>query len=319
MPLARLLALPALALAVLAFPAMAAAAGPISVQNDRVAQARDSGTGYDISYPQCDHRYPRDPAFGIVGVNGGIVFSPNRCLGSQLVWADVGAQLYANTGNPGPELSTHWPTGQSTPRVCSAGSPDSLECAYDYGWNAAADSYRTAVDAYVALGRAPKGATRTPTAKTWWLDVRPATAGATMAATSPSCRVLSHTWIGRRRRGGLLFDRLPVGTDHGRQPGLCPLPELGCRGRDPPDREALLHRDRIHGWSHRPDAVHLQRVRRRLPLLSQHNHVGRRALSLEVEVPALLIGWRQTRRLRGGARSPGSRLLRPLTPGGPRR
>ena len=171
MLLARLLALPALALAVLAFPAMAAAAGPISVQNDRVAQARDSGTGYDISYPQCDHRYPRDPAFGIVGVNAGIVFSPNRCLGSQLVWAGVGAQLYANTGNPGPQLSTHWPTGQTAPRVCSAGSPDSLECAYDYGWNAAADSYRTAVDAYVALGQAPKGATRTPTAKTWWLDV----------------------------------------------------------------------------------------------------------------------------------------------------
>ncbi len=175
MPLTRLFALPVVALAVLAFPSLAAAAGPISVQNDErpatVRSTSQSGTVYDISYPQCDARYPRDPAFGIVGVNGGIVFSPNRCLASQLVWAGVGAQLYANTGNPGPQLSTHWPGGQSTPRSCSAANPDTLDCAYDYGWNAAADSYRTAVDAYIALGQAPPGATRTPNAKSWWLDV----------------------------------------------------------------------------------------------------------------------------------------------------
>ncbi len=181
MPPNRLLALPVLALALLAFPSLAAGAGPISVQIDQrpttvrssspSSSSSSSGTVYDISYPQCDARYPRDPAFGIVGVNGGIVFSPNRCLASQIVWAGAGAQLYANTANPGPQLSTHWPTGQTTPRTCSAGSPDTLDCAYDYGWNAAADSYRTAVDAYVALGQAPAGATRTPTAKTWWLDV----------------------------------------------------------------------------------------------------------------------------------------------------
>ncbi|MEP6680827.1 MAG: hypothetical protein ABJB65_05050 [Chloroflexota bacterium] len=181
MPPNRLFALPVLALALLAFPSLAAAAGPISVQIDErpttvrssspSSSSSSSGTVYDISYPQCDVRYPRDPAFGIVGVNGGIVFSPNRCLASQIVWAGAGAQLYANTANPGPQLSTHWPTGQTTPRTCSAGDPDTRDCAYDYGWNAAADSYRTAVDAYVALGQALAGATRTPAAKTWWLDV----------------------------------------------------------------------------------------------------------------------------------------------------
>ncbi|MDQ2940565.1 MAG: hypothetical protein M3R05_00085 [Chloroflexota bacterium] len=188
MPLTRLLALPVLALAVLAFPSLVAAAPPIRVQNDRAANSRTvpdgttpGGTvlvrstgariGYDISYPQCGSAYPRNPAFGIVGVNGGIVFSGNRCLASQLVWAGTNAQLYANTGNPGPQLSTHWPTGQSTPRACSSSNPDSLDCAYDYGWNAAADSYRKAVDAYVSLGQAPQGAIRTPTANTWWLDV----------------------------------------------------------------------------------------------------------------------------------------------------
>ena len=183
MRLTRLLALPVLALAVLAFPSVVAAAPPISVQGDRSANNRTlpdgtvpvrstgTGIGYDISYPQCGSAFPRNPAFGIVGVNGGIVFSANPCLASQLTWAGTNAQLYANTGNPGPQLSTHWPTGQSTPRVCSASNPDTADCAYDYGWNAAADSYRKAVDAYVSLGRAPQGATRTPTANTWWLDV----------------------------------------------------------------------------------------------------------------------------------------------------
>jgi hypothetical protein len=119
-------------------------------------------------------------AFGIVGVNRGIVFSPNPCLGagngpSELAWAGgAQAQLYANTGNPGPLVSTHWPNGQTAPRECNtAGSPgaDTANCAYDYGWNAAADSYQTAVSAYISLGLAPAGATSTPAPNAWWLDV----------------------------------------------------------------------------------------------------------------------------------------------------
>lgn len=135
--------------------------------------------GYDISYPQCGGPYPRDPAFGIVGVNRGIVFSANPCLGtgsdpSQLFWAGQNAQLYANTGNPGPELSSHWPIGQTSPRSCTAADPDTADCAYDYGWNAAADSYATAVRAYISLGWAQAGASRTPVANAWWLDVETA-------------------------------------------------------------------------------------------------------------------------------------------------
>jgi hypothetical protein len=156
-----------------------------------VAGARESGgaarpgggpstVGYDISYPQCGGPFPTNPAFGIVGVNRGIVFSPNPCLGagngpSELAWAGgLQAQLYANTGNPGPALSTHWPNGQTFPLECNtAASPgsDTANCAYDYGWNAAADSYQTAVRAYVSLGLAPAGATSTPVANVWWLDV----------------------------------------------------------------------------------------------------------------------------------------------------
>src|SRR5450759_5915683 len=41
-----------------------------------------STVGYDISYPQCGRPFPTNAAFGIVGVNKGIVFSPNPCLGT---------------------------------------------------------------------------------------------------------------------------------------------------------------------------------------------------------------------------------------------
>lgn len=138
--------------------------------------------GYDISYPQCGGPFPSPFSFAIVGVNGGRVYSPNPCLGagngpSELAWAGRDAQLYANTGNPGPELSSYWPIGQTTPRECgTAANPDldTIDCAYDYGWNAAADSYRIAVEAYISLGWAEPGATRTPVANAWWLDVETA-------------------------------------------------------------------------------------------------------------------------------------------------
>lgn len=123
--------------------------------------------GYDISWPQCGGPYPVSPAFGIVGVNKGIVFSPNPCLASEVTWAGgTSAALYANTGNPGPALSTHWPTGQTSPQVCSAATPDTAACAYDYGYNAATDSYADAVSAFTALGL-----TGTPAGTGWWLDV----------------------------------------------------------------------------------------------------------------------------------------------------
>lgn len=160
-----------------AAPAGVAAAPPILAVEPATGT---SVVGYDISYPQCGGPFPTNPAFGIVGVNRGIVFSPNPCLGagngpSELAWAGgVQAQLYANTGNPGPAQSTRWPNGQTVPRECNtAASPgsDTANCAYDYGWNAAADSYQTAVRAYISLGLAAPGATSTPKANTWWLDV----------------------------------------------------------------------------------------------------------------------------------------------------
>ena len=126
-----------------------------------------STRGFDISYPQCGAPYPLNPAFAIVGVNGGRVFSGNPCLASQLAWGgDAAAELYVNTGNPGPALSSFWPKGQTAPRFCDANNPDTADCAYDYGWNAAADSYARAEQAYAARGIAAN-----PNATAWWLDV----------------------------------------------------------------------------------------------------------------------------------------------------
>lgn len=123
--------------------------------------------GYDISYPQCGAPYPVNPAFGIVGINGGRVFSVNWCIVSQITWGGGAAtELYVNTGNPGPALSTFWPSGQTSPRVCDAANPDTADCAYDYGWNAAAYSWNKAVEAYAALK-----ITTSPAATAWWLDV----------------------------------------------------------------------------------------------------------------------------------------------------
>jgi len=145
------------------------------------AKAKPGGgkarTGYDVSYPQCGARLPTNVLFGIVGVNDGIVYSANPCLGTELAWAEQyepAAILYANTADPGPALSSHWPAGQATPQFCDPAQPDSAACSYDYGWNAAANSYRDAVDAYVSLGKLPGGATQTPQPNEWWLDVESA-------------------------------------------------------------------------------------------------------------------------------------------------
>jgi hypothetical protein len=123
--------------------------------------------GFDISYPQCGSPYPANPAFAIVGINGGRVFSVNPCLASQIAWGGgTASELYANTGNPGPALSSFWPRGQTSPRFCDPNNADSADCAYDYGWNAAKHSWETAVQAYATLGLSGS-----PAATHWWLDV----------------------------------------------------------------------------------------------------------------------------------------------------
>lgn len=159
-------------LALVALLGAASTGAALAAPPDREAKpAKPSPTrGYDISYPQCGAAFPANPAFAIVGVNGGRVFSVNACLVSQIVWGGgTATELYANTGNPGPALSSFWPKGQTSPRFCDAANPDTADCAFDYGWNAAKHSFETAVGAYQSLGY-----TVSPSAVTWWLDVETA-------------------------------------------------------------------------------------------------------------------------------------------------
>jgi hypothetical protein len=184
----------------LGFPAVAAAANP-GGHGSGGGQGGGGGghggstpTGYDISYPQCSGALPSNVLFGIVGVNDGIVYSPNPCLGtgdgpSELAWAEQydgtgGAILYANTADPGPGLSSHWPSGQTSPEYCDPSLPDSLACSYDYGWNAAANSYADAVDAYIQIGELGATATQTPQPNQWWLDVESANSWETNVANN---------------------------------------------------------------------------------------------------------------------------------------
>jgi hypothetical protein len=141
--------------------------------------AEPSPIGVDISYPQCGDPYPESFGFAIVGVNRGRVFSSNPCFGpergpSQLEWAGREAELYLNTGNPGPRDSRHWPVGQQEPRPCEAADIDGLDCAYVYGWNAAHDAYAEVLSAYIALDWTDADATALPDETTWWLDVEDA-------------------------------------------------------------------------------------------------------------------------------------------------
>jgi hypothetical protein len=131
----------------------------------------------DVSFPQCGGPLPAlDNGYaGVLGTNNGISFSRNPCLVSELAWAKRLAgppAFYANTGNPGPALASSWPVGQSGPETCSPTNPDSLGCAYDYGWNAAWASYSVAVDAAQRLHHVDRANARARAANVaWWLDV----------------------------------------------------------------------------------------------------------------------------------------------------
>jgi hypothetical protein len=105
-----------------ASPALAATAQGSDAGNRAASAgpATTSANGNDVSYPQCGKTFPSRPAFGIVGVNGGLANDLNPCLGpssayrsykqSELYWAvsaatgstaQPKASLYLNTADPG--------------------------------------------------------------------------------------------------------------------------------------------------------------------------------------------------------------------------
>jgi hypothetical protein len=128
---------------------------------------------YDVSYPQCGKTLPGPVDGGIVGVNGGVALSANPCLASEYAWAAKAATyapaFYANTANPGPAYSSHWPAGQSSPQACDGSN--STGCSYDYGWNYATDAFARAA-----------AVTPTASAAQWWLDVETGNSWQTLEA-----------------------------------------------------------------------------------------------------------------------------------------
>ena len=136
-----------------------------------------SPVGYDVSWPQCNDELPESFAFAIVGVNRGRTFSQNDCLAEQLEWAGRDTDFYLNTANPGPDISSFWPSGQDEPRSCDTDpnpGDDTHDCSYVYGWNAAADAYERVREVFIGLDWADADAKRIPGEATWWLDVETA-------------------------------------------------------------------------------------------------------------------------------------------------
>jgi len=139
-------------------------------------------TGYDISWPQCPSSFPAGGSFGIVGVTNGLAFSANPCLSGEYAWASsrtYASGLYINTGNP-ETASSNWAGRAGVgPRTCTTANlsdPSNVDCAYNYGWNAATDALSVAAANVGAAARSLP----------WWLDVEIANSWNGTAAANSS-------------------------------------------------------------------------------------------------------------------------------------
>ena len=230
-------------------------------------------SGYDISWPQCGRPYPTTGSFGIVGVNNGIVYSANPCLADELAWAGGAAgELYANTANPGPALSTHWPAGQASPRYCDPSNLDSAACAYDYGYNAAADSFGDAVAAYASLGLAGS-----PAGTRWWLDVETSNSwrsdvSLNVAALKGAVGYLTSAGVSAI---GFYSTQRQWNVITGGSGMFAGNVELGRRCRRTPRPRYRCVRRRVHERRSRARPVRDGRVRRRRSLRRRRRSPGR--------------------------------------------
>lgn len=127
---------------------MAVAIGWLSVSDNTAF----SSTLPDVSWPNCTLRNHPVGAEGIVGVNGGLSFHPNPCLGKQIGWFKS-PSVYVNTGYPGLPRATKY---KSYPKTCSTRDEKCL--AYNYGFNAGRYDIKY-------------GSLQGVIADRWWVDV----------------------------------------------------------------------------------------------------------------------------------------------------
>ena len=178
-------------------------------------------TGNDLSYPACGSTFPSAPAFGIVGVDGGLANDLNPCLGpsssypsyseSELYWAVASstgaaaqpkASLYVNTADPGDVYNgtavADWPTSSissdpygtcTTTAVSTSSGLETLGantpgCAWQYGYDMATQDVSWVVGAANAIDQQLSSAAvpASASAYPWWLDVE--TANTWQAGTS---------------------------------------------------------------------------------------------------------------------------------------
>ena len=134
-------------------------------------QPPPKGSGYDISYPQCNRAFPSGQSFGVVGVNGGLANNANPCLSAELTWAGASpglaspaqarASLYENAADPGNGVAD-WPRSGTAPGYGSCNGSWSQACAYIYGQQRAAYAYGLVAGAHTSVS---------PATAPWWLDV----------------------------------------------------------------------------------------------------------------------------------------------------
>jgi hypothetical protein len=115
--------------------------------------------GSDVGAQSCARPMPGGGSFGVIATTDGRPYFSSPCLSAEYAWASslpYRPQYYVNLADPG-HKSSHW--GQGGPRGCDSTPKYDVDCAYDYGYEAAAAArgYVTAIGA--------SGSAR------WWLDV----------------------------------------------------------------------------------------------------------------------------------------------------
>lgn len=194
----------------LIFTAGPAVAASLDAFGGGIHGSTTTPTGNDISYPQCGRSFPAAPAFGIVGLNGGLANNLNRCFGpsssypsytqSELYWAvatatgattQPKASLYVNTADPGNvyngSVIADWPQSSTasdpygacttTTVTTSTGTyivgANSQACAWQYGYNRAAQdaTWLSSAATVIDAQESAHPVSSQPGNYPWWLDV----------------------------------------------------------------------------------------------------------------------------------------------------
>ncbi|HWA64892.1 MAG TPA: hypothetical protein VG899_00805 [Mycobacteriales bacterium] len=115
--------------------------------------------GRDVGDASCASTLGTNAAFGVIATTAGRPYYASPCLAAEYAWASSLAyrpEYYMNLADPG-HRSSHWNLGG--PKTCLPHAKYNVGCAYDYGFEAAANAW----DYVRSIGASGAGR--------WWLDV----------------------------------------------------------------------------------------------------------------------------------------------------